>query len=568
MKNLISLKYIVISIMVAFTVSTLAQEVIKVGNVYPGEIEMGGFNLSQDAVIKIEGEGASFDKWDNYLGYYAWILQTDTRNVVWRSNECDDYSKNDGEYDFDYELELEAGNYEIYFSGGRTNHNYSININGLGDIQALFSGKKSNIKKFRKQFYVTISADENLIKEVDPVKLVNRRDNAIVSFTRVGDSENLQKGFSLKAETEISIYGIGEGVRSEFYDFGYIYDVANNKRIWMFNSSDGSFAGGGKKNIVEHAKITLQKGSYKVHYKSDENHSFDEWNVLPPDDPQYWGIVVSLVNQGDRKNIIPFRKEDVVSPIISITKVEEEEFISQGFTLLKSIEIRVMALGEGRKELVDYGWIENADTKEIVWKMTPENSEYAGGAKKNRIADDIIKLNAGNYIAHYITDDSHNYDDWNDKPPFDEDKWGITIWTSNKNDKASVKLFNAEKFVSKNIIAELTRVGDDENLSKSFSISRKKYIRIVAIGEGTGGDMNDYAWITDENGYTIWEMKYNETSHAGGGRKNRLFNSEIKLKAGNYKLHYKTDDSHSFEEWNNSPPDNPQMYGVTILKVK
>ena len=566
MKKIFPFIYAVVSIISVFSFSTFAQEVLKVGNVYPGEVEMGGFNLSQDAVIEIEGEGASFDKWDNYLEYYAWILRTDTRKVVWESKNSDDYSKHDGEYDFDSEIELNAGNYEVYYTGGRASNNYSISINGIGIIQDLFDRKKSDIKKYKNQFYISIFGDETPIKIVDPVKMVNERENAIVSFTRVGDSETLQKGFSLSAKTKINIYGVGEGIRCEFYDFGYIYDVTNNKRVWMFNCKDGEYAGGGKKNIVEKAEITLPKGSYEVHYKSDDSHSYDEWNVLPPNDPQYWGIVVSVSSSKDKSNIIPFQTKDIVKPIIDITKVEEDEFLSQGFTLSKNIKIRVMGLGEGRKDFSDYGWIENANTKEIVWKMTSKNSVYAGGAKKNRIADDIINLDAGNYIAYYITDDTHNYDDWNSAPPFEEDKWGITIWTLNKKDRAFVKLFDAKNFVNKNIIVELTKVGDDEDLAKNFKIPNYSKVRVIAIGEGVRGEMDDYAWITDENGYTIWKMKYKETSHAGGSKKNRIFNSEIKLKAGNYKLHYKSDDSHSYEEWNASPPDSPQMYGVTLLR--
>ncbi|MDA3859878.1 MAG: hypothetical protein PF445_01500 [Melioribacteraceae bacterium] len=558
-------KYNLILIAMIFSFSIFAQEIVKVGNVYPGEVEMGGFNLSEDAIIEIEGEGASFDKWENYLNYYAWILNTETREVIWRSENSDDFSKEDGEYDFDSELELNAGNYEVYYSAGRKSEKYIVN--GLGMIQGLFDGKKSNIYKFKKKFFLTITSD-NTITSVNPSKLVNARDDAIVSYTRVGDSENLKKGFSLKAETKVKIYGVGEGVKSEFYDFGYIYDVVKNKKIWMFNKDDGNHAGGGRKNIVEKAEINLPKGSYEVHYKSDDSHSFDEWNVLPPDDPLFWGIVISLADVEDKKNIIPFRKDDILKPIVSITKVEEDEFLSQGFTLSKNIELRVMSIGEGYKDLVDFGWIENANTKEIVWKMTYRNSEYAGGGKKNRISDDIIQLDAGNYIAYYITDDSHNFDDWNDTPPLEEDKWGITIWTLNKNDKKFIKLFNSKEFINKNIIAELSRVGDDQSLSKRFTISQNQSVKIIAIGEGSDRELVDYAWITNSGSKTVWEMKYSETSHAGGGSKNRLYNSEIYLKSGDYKLHYRSDDSHSFEEWNTSPPDNPQMYGVTLLKVK
>lgn len=563
---LIQTKVKLILIMLSITISAFAQEILKVGNVYPGEVEMGGFNLSQDGEIEIEGEGGSFDKWDNYLSYYAWILNTETREVVWRSENCDDYSDDDGEYDFDMNLNLDAGNYEVYFAAGRDDSKYLVD--GLGMIQGLFEGKKSNIKKYKKRFFVKISGDEDILSSVNPSKLVDSRNHNIVSFTRVGDSENLEKGFSLNEDTKVIIYGIGEGVKREFYDFGYIYDVAKNKKVWMFNREDGSIAGGGEKNVVQNAVINLQKGSYKVHYKSDDSHSFDEWNVLPPDDPQYWGIVVSLFDNDDKNNIIPFRDDDILKPIISITKVEEDEFLSQGFTLTKKIELRVMSIGEGYRELSDYGWIENANTKEIVWKMTYRNSDYAGGGKKNRIVDDNIQLDAGNYIAYYVTDDSHNYDDWNDTPPFEEDMWGITIWTRNKNDKSYVEFFNPKRFVNKNLIAELTRVGDDRNLKKSFSISRDTKVKIIAIGEGSGRELVDYAWITNSKGKTVWEMEYKETSHAGGGKKNRVLNTEITLKAGDYKLHYTTDDSHSFNDWNTTAPDNPQMYGVTLLKVE
>ena len=560
------LKYKFVIVMLVFSTSMFAQEVFKVGNVYPGEIEMGGFNLSEDTVIEIEGEGASFDKWDSYLDYYAWILKTDTREVVWRSKDSEDFDKSEGEYDFDSELKLKAGMYEVYFAAGRDKDEYFVD--GLGMIQGLFNERKSNFKKFQKRFFISISNEENIFTVVNPSKLVDRKNNSIVSLLQVGDSENLKKGFSLKEKTKISIYGIGEGVRSEFYDFGYIYDVANNKKVWMFNSSDGKYAGGGKKNIVERAEIVLPKGSYYVHYKSDDSHSFDEWNVSPPDDPQYWGILVSLVDESDRKNIIPFRKTDVVKPIIDITRVEEDELLSKGFTLSKSLELRIMAIGEGYKSLADYGWILNADTKEVVWKMSSRNTEYAGGAKKNRIADETIEFNAGNYIVSYVTDDSHNYDDWNDSPPFEEDKWGITIWTVNKNDKDFIKFFNSKNYKSKNLIAEITKVDDDKKLVKSFKISKNSDVRIIAIGESSGDELADYAWITDENDYTIWKMKYRETSHAGGANKNRLFNEVISIKAGEYKLHFKTDDSHSFEEWNSTPPDNPQMYGVTLIFAK
>lgn len=561
-------KYILVLSLFFASVLLFAQNnSIKVGNVLPGEIDMGGFNLSEDSIIEIEGEGTSLDEWDNHLNYYGWIIETKSRKVVWSSETCEDYSESDGEYDIEKELKLKSGNYEVYFSAGSKNDKY-FNLN-MDAIQGLISGHKSDLKEFKDEYFINVSGKVGVFQQSKPFELVNDLNkDAIVAITRVGDSERIEKRFSLIQDTEFKIYGVGEGIKKQFYDFGYIYDVSMNKKVWMFNRGNASKAGGGNKNVVQKANVTLPKGSYSVIYKSDDSHSFDEWNVKAPDDPQHWGIVVSLVNEDDRKNIVSFNENDIVEPIIEITKVEEDAFISKGISLSKDIKVRILSVGEGYKDLADYSWIINADTKETVWKMTSRNTEYAGGGKKNRIVDEVIKLDAGNYIVNYITDDSHNYDDWNDLPPLDEERWGITVWTQNSKDKSNVTTFNPKKYKSKNLITEITKVGDDEKLVERFKISQKSDIRIIAIGEGSGNDLADYAWITDENGYTVWKMKYDETSRAGGSRKNRLFNDVIRLKAGEYKLHYKTDDSHSYEDWNSTPPNNPQMYGVTLLFEK
>lgn len=77
--------------------------------------------------------------------------------------------------------------------------------------------------------------------------------------------------------------------------------------------------------------------------------------------------------------------------------------------------------------------------------------------------------------------------------------------------------------------------------------------------------MYDYGWIENEQGRIIWEMTYRKTSHAGGAKKNRLFNDTVYLEAGTYYVYYETDGSHSYNDWNSTPPDNPELYGITVL---
>ncbi len=38
--------------------------------------------------------------------------------------------------------------------------------------------------------------------------------------------------------------------------------------------------------------ILLDRGSYRLRFKSDDSHSFGDWNADPPDDQQYWGITL------------------------------------------------------------------------------------------------------------------------------------------------------------------------------------------------------------------------------------------------------------------------------------
>ena len=103
---------------------------------------------------------------------------------------------------------------------------------------------------------------------------------------------------------------------------------------------------------------------------------------------------------------------------------------------------------------------------------------------------------------------------------------------------------------------------------QSFELKEDSKVHIYAIGEGTHGDMYDYAWIENtETGRVVWEMTYRKTERAGGARKNRLFDDTVFLEEGEYDVYYRTDDSHSFEEWNDSPPYDPESWGITIYSA-
>lgn len=116
------------------------------------------------------------------------------------------------------------------------------------------------------------------------------------------------------------------------------------------------------------------------------------------------------------------------------------------------------------------------------------------------------------------------------------------------------------------VIAQIVQVLDNEDKSVAFSLPGKQEVRIFAIGEGQAGQMFDYGWIENtDKGLPVWEMQEPKTTHAGGAGKNRKVDLVITLPAGNYKLRYKSDDSHAFDHWNSLPPDI-NFWGIAIYQ--
>jgi hypothetical protein len=206
----------------------------------------------------------------------------------------------------------------------------------------------------------------------------------------------------------------------------------------------------------------------------------------------------------------------------------------------------------------------DAKTRQKVWVMDSDNSNHAGGASKNRFVDEIITLPKGSYIVQYNTDDSHAYGDWNSEPPFDPEHYGVTMYgVGEKFNTASVGKYVDQR--DKNTLAQIIRVRDGENREQKFKLDKTTKIRVYAIGEGQGREMADWGWITDnKTGTTVWEMTYSMTFHAGGARKNRMVNTTIILDKGDYTLHFESDDSHAYKDWNSDPPEDPEYWGITL----
>jgi hypothetical protein len=79
--------------------------------------------------------------------------------------------------------------------------------------------------------------------------------------------------------------------------------------------------------------------------------------------------------------------------------------------------------------------------------------------------------------------------------------------------------------------------------------------------------MFDYGWIEDKKGSVVWKMEMNKTKNAGGAMKNRMCDTTILIKKGEYKLRYATDESHSPKSWDATEPKAP-FYGIKLSYAK
>jgi hypothetical protein len=200
--------------------------------------------------------------------------------------------------------------------------------------------------------------------------------------------------------------------------------------------------------------------------------------------------------------------------------------------------------------------------------MTRENTEHAGGGEKNRLFDGTIHLVPGAYIVHYQSDGSHSTSDWNAAPPAEAKYYGVSVFpASGRLNRADIAPYVYPSRGSEAAVVELTRMGNDEERRQTFQLDAETRLRIYALGEGRNGTMFDYGRIEDSDGRVVWEMKYAETDPAGGAEKNRMFDGIITLPAGKYVLRYDSDGSHSYNDWNDDPPDDPDNWGIAVFRV-
>jgi hypothetical protein len=547
----------------SFSRQDLLSDIRNVGSY---EVKSDGFVLDAAGDITINAVAAS-DRFRG-VGTSVWVLNKDTREVVWRLKKSPRRTRSRGLADYEEVVQLSKGSYEVYYAAYPEP---TEGIESFGELVDFLAGKIFDRGRYSREYRdleLTIHGrGQHVGREgVDRWQLDLKKD-AVASLSGLWDHEYQHQGFALDKPADVVVYAIGEGRDDVLYDYGWIVNAKTGARVWEMKETGTSHAGGASKNRFVRETISLPAGQYAAFFVTDDSHSYKDWNAPPPSDPAFWGITVWLKDGAMKKfaKTYEYKPAEPKNVIVDLTRIRDDESRSKSFTLKKAMDVRIHAVGEGRgDEMVDYGWIVDASSRRKVWTMRYRETSYAGGDRKNRSIDEVIHLDKGNYVAHYVSDGSHSFQAWNSAPPYEPERWGMTIAATDEQfDPKDVGAF--EERENPSLLANIVRVGNDERRRKEFSLSRESDIHIYAVGEGRSGEMFDYGWIENAStGKTVWEMKYRKTEHAGGAEKNRFFEGTISLPAGRYIVFYETDGTHAYDDWNDTPPDDPDGWGITI----
>ncbi|ARA93262.1 hypothetical protein AWN76_008870 [Rhodothermaceae bacterium RA] len=276
----------------------------------------------------------------------------------------------------------------------------------------------------------------------------------LLRITSVPNNTARSATFTLSQPLTVVVYAVGElGRGDDRYDHAWITRAPGSDVVWRMSRAASRPAGGHENNRVEIAFLPLQPGTYTVHYETDGSHAFGNWSNGAPTHPERWGVTLFPLPASVEPGVIqqqpdaapgeagPMAGMPTAAPppptppppdperlVLQMAPLGNEVRRDERLVVSEPTTYRLYALGElslsGR---YDYGWIERADTGDIVWEMTWENTRPAGGDDRNRFFEGTIRLEPGTYVVHFRTDWSHAYGDFGGEAPAYPEHWGLTI---------------------------------------------------------------------------------------------------------------------------------------------
>lgn len=275
----------------------------------------------------------------------------------------------------------------------------------------------------------------------------------LVGVDCAGTDQSLDATFDLTAPLTVLVVAAGEIESDDSrWDYATLERSAGGTTttIWEMTRAASEPAGGANRNRRETAVRALAPGRYTLHVQTDGSHDcVDGFGGSEPDRP-LWGAVLYAASPDYDPATVRLLTPDAKAPrslrereepadssdadadpnrdmLVRMDRLGPDLDESATFTLDRAAVVRIVALGELLPSgPLDWGWIVD-DDGDTVWEMTRGNTEPAGGASKNRRADERLALDAGTYAVHFRTNGRHDRTGFDGSPPSGRNDWGIRV---------------------------------------------------------------------------------------------------------------------------------------------
>jgi hypothetical protein len=559
----------------------------------PDELVHASLTVDRPVQIAVEGIG-SFESEESgpaaRLAAYGWLLRRENREVVWSMDPAAAGRDRTLAVTRDT-IELSPGTYEVFYAsfGNRIEGRFGLSIlNRLLGERGAWRGDADRWRLILR----TLDGQPggaHLLGSQSTAALSPAQDGMIWSTAPMEGSESGEFVFQLAEPARIRAYAVGE-IDNRQMDYGWIDDAVTGERMWEMTLENTEPAGGWDVNRLFAGAIELPPGIYRAACETDARHAYGDWLGNPPVDPAAWGLTLYADAE---EAVAPFDPWTMRAPIVQIDRVGDDERRTVQFRVRRPIQIAASVLGElGDNGRYDYAWIRDNESQTTVWEMTAERSQPAGG-RNNRRELAFLTLEPSTYSVTYETDDSHSFESWRHGSPDHPERWGVTLFAVQEDvDSTAVEVLGASQEdlsasartedgappppptgpqadlpdLPGEAIVELTRLGNEQHVSRSFTLESPRVLQIRALGEISLSAPYDYGWIEHaETGEIIWQMTWQNTIPAGGGDQNRMFDGTLSLGPGAYVAHFRTDFSHAYGDFGDDAPHFPDAWGIAIV---
>lgn len=408
-----------------------------------------------------------------------------------------------------------------------------------------------------------------------------------VTMSDIDRADLVHDSFVLSEQAVVNIVAFGSmesatNARSasmEMAAYPWIMRRSDRTMVWKMDPAHSEVVEGTL--LKTEYDVTLDAGTYDLYYasygssrSSSRNRGFlgvrlnDHWTG----DRKQWQVALKASNgqltEVSGESISAYGPESIPNLVWTSGTMRDRKKTEQILVVDQDVDVSIYSIGEicAETRCGDYGVLENLATGKEVWRLTKENSRPAGGSASNFVFDDVVSLERGMYRASYATDPAHAYGRWHGNPPYDPTAWGMTLFASNERDAAKIRTFDVWEELKP--VVKLAPAGSDVDFVQSFDVVSTTDVFLFSMGEIDGESRYDYGWLDNrETGETVWSMATAGTRHAGGNADNTIAEGYVRLVPGKYALHYKSDDSHAYGDWNRSKPDHEERWGITMFPI-